>query len=89
MSKKNIMVSVDEFIHKKAKERYINISQVCESALRVKVQGEITQTEKERECFNCKAKDVEMTWLCPDEIWMCNKCLTTDIRRVSVCIGTR
>ncbi|HEC64481.1 MAG TPA: hypothetical protein ENI23_04230, partial [bacterium] len=34
MSKKAVMISLDEFIHTHAKSRGLNISEVCEKALR-------------------------------------------------------
>ena len=89
MSKKAVMISLDEFIHTHAKSRGLNISKVCEKALREAVDGSITDPKEERECFLCSRTNVNMIWLCPDEKWICNKCLNAKARKCMVAIASR
>jgi len=66
MSKKNVAISIDEFIHKNAKKLGINISDVCENALKIKT----SPTKKDIEEKSIKL----MCWRCGgifDEGYIC------------------
>ena len=81
------MISIDDDIHKKAKEQQLNISGEVEQFLKTRINGEITQPKGERAC-RCGSKK-DLCWLCPDERWICGDCLNTDVRKVNVAIATR
>lgn len=56
MSKKAVMISIDEHIHKKAQEKMLNISQVCEKALRFNTEPSIKDVKEEQlksQCVYC------------------------------------
>jgi hypothetical protein len=77
MSKKNVMISIDEFIHKRAKEKFINVSEICEDALRRRVKGEIKDVPEENlklQCSKC-LKIVEFGFLCEElNKFYCEEC---------------
>jgi hypothetical protein len=77
------MVSIDQELHEKAKKKFINISELTEKALREKVKGSIDQSENEKECNYCQSKG-DLLWLCPEECWICPKCLRGEIKRVEI-----
>ena len=94
MTKKAVMISIDDELHAKAKEKDLNISSVCEDALKHNVNGAVNDPEEKRQCHFCKTTwfgDLAKTliWLCPDEVWICDKCLKQEVKKVSVCVGTR
>lgn len=86
MGKKNIMISVDEDVHKKALKKGLNVSAVADSALYEKTIGhDVTIPAGEPICSFCGALEKKvnmkgrtlvdgMTWLWPDELWICSKC---------------
>jgi len=84
MAKKAVMITIDESTWKKAKQQHINISQACESALYKKVYQTIDMLDEEKECSKCKAKGTELIWFCPDEKWICNKCLKQEVNKVII-----
>ena len=96
MSKKAIMVSIDEEVHKKAKEALINISGVVEDVLKNRLTGTQVTIPKEDgdKCHKCGKVETKatakntygLTWLCPDEIWVCNSCLNHEIRKIVVVV---
>ena len=86
MTKKAVMITIDEGLHKQAKENYLNISGISEKALREKLnkkQIEVNISEDETKCAVCgkvepkatKSNMMGMTWLWPDERWVCKRCL--------------
>jgi len=86
--KGHTMISVEVELIKQAKERCMNISEVCEKAIRDKLNNKIDVKEELRTCRFCSSTE-DLTFLCPDEVWICPKCLKGEISKVSVCIGTR
>lgn len=87
--KKSVMISVDEFSHSKAKDKLINISEICENAIREVVDSK----PQEIICSQCGCKEEQaskdnnytgMTWLCPDEVWICSRCLRKEINKVII-----
>lgn len=88
MVKIHTTLSVDADILQRAKQRHFNMSEISENALREKL-GEININIQESEiCEFCKAEGIKETaetanssptglsWLYPDERWICNSCLT-------------
>ncbi len=83
------MISLDEFVHTQAKAKGYNISEVGEKALRMAVSGSIDEPEEERQCDWCHKKDIELTWICPDEKWICDKCLNTKVKKSMIAVASR
>lgn len=98
MSKKNVMITLEEETHKRAKENLLNISQITEKTLREKLSNKINADEEELRCNFCgihlpkqTADDLTkgLCWLCPDEIWVCPRCLKAKIRKSTIAVATR
>lgn len=56
MGKRNVNISIDEFIHDKAKEKRLNVSAICELALRNRVELKKSDAPEESiklKCFEC------------------------------------
>lgn len=83
MGKKAVMISIDEYMHAKAKERHMNISAVCDMAIKIKLGEAINADEEVKECRHCKAQE-NLIWECPGEYWVCEKCLKGKVRDVLV-----
>lgn len=92
MVKKNVMITLDDDLHRKAKERFYNLSGWIENALREgltktkvsipePIKCEFCGREGEKETANDIresghfSKPNKLTWLWPDETWICNGCL--------------
>ena len=71
------MISVDEFIHKKAQEKRLNISGICEDALRKNTVPEKTDAPDDAlvlKCTQC-GEIVEYGFLCEERnLFLCQKC---------------
>jgi len=66
MSKKNVMISVDEFIHAKIKEKGLNVSEVCNKALRDRTdEKEALANSTIHVCTECN-KEIESGYFCPE-----------------------
>jgi len=87
MSKQHLNLSVDSELIKRAKERFANISDIIENAIRDKL--EIIQVDTSvNKCNFCKREEKKatadnlegLTWLCPDEVWICSRCLREKIK---------
>ena len=86
MAKKAVMVSIDEYIHKQAKEKDINISSVCESAIRMHTnptKKDVPDNGLKLVCTEC-GKLIEFGFLCEEtNKFRCedcekNKCVMTN-----------
>jgi hypothetical protein len=77
MSKKNVTISVDEFIHSHAKGKGINISAITEEAMRKACMPEIKDIPKESlalKCSQCQTI-VEYGFLCFErQKFLCQSC---------------
>ena len=94
MGKKNVMITIDEELHKKAKDKYFNISHEAEIAIRDRLNK--TEIEINQKISNCEFCGIELPkqtkddltkglcWLWPDEKWLCPHCLETKKRGVTV-----
>ena len=88
MAKKNVMISIDEDLHRKCKEKLLNISGEVDSILRKRLSENIVTIDQAEKCEFCgregiketaetiNTNDSGLTWLYPDEKWICNHCLT-------------
>ena len=89
-------VYIEAQILEQAQDKHINISQVAERGLREELNTPISQSD-ELSCFFCgrsgfKESYVSMpekdkkalTWLCPDEKWICNGCLESKCRYLTI-----
>ncbi len=95
MGKKQVMITLDEETHKKAKEKMLNISGECEKALQSRCIIPDVDFNDDVNCSVCgrkgnketkdtvKDKDPNaITWLWPAEQWICNRCLKEEILKV-------
>ena len=88
-------LSVDIELLEKAKQAQLNISAVLENAIRNKLVSAETDIVGPGKCQICgKAEEkataqdpIGLTWLSPDEIWICDKCLTVKKRSVGIRVG--
>ena len=94
MVKVPITLSIDEEVAKSAREKGFNISGEVNSFLRERI-GQAVNSEDVK-CFFCDRKEEKacrendfngMTWLIPDERWLCSKC--RDSRVSEVLLGIR
>src|SRR3990167_8390609 len=78
----NTNINLDEDLKQKAKEAMINISAVTEKAIKDKLN--IVEVVIKDACEFCGKDEVKaskstnyigLTWLCPDERWICESCL--------------
>ena len=85
MNKKNVMISIDNELHQQMKNGLYNVSEVAEKAFRDRLgKKEVEIDETVNACEFCgreldKAKasnpNEGLTWLYPDEKWICPNCL--------------
>ena len=97
--KEQTMTSIDSELKKKAQEAKINISGLLEDVLRNKLEGNTTTIPREdgEKCQVCCREErkatgddlVGLTWLIPDEIWICSNCLDSENRKVVVACGVK
>lgn len=93
----NTNINLDNELKAKAKEVGINISQLTEYAIKTKLglQTVNLPTEEGERCKKCGRIETKairehtdgLTWLCPDEIWVCDSCLKSAIRKIAVAVG--
>ena len=94
MVKQHANLNIEHDVIEKAKEKRINISQVAEKALREHLKIEEVHIEEAKECDFCRREGVKetietlnqndngLTWLYPDEKWICNSCLRRKGRNI-------
>ena len=94
--KERINITIDEDIIKKAREQQLNVSEVTEKAIKDKLLIKDVQINLNEKCYICgfegpkeTAENVNeneraMTWLWPDEKWICNSCLKRKMAHVPV-----
>lgn len=85
-------LTMDNEVLERAKEKGLNISDVCEQALRVKT-GEVVINPTHETCHKCSIKELKATadepdkgmmWLWPDEKWICQRCFNRETKKVSI-----
>lgn len=92
MAKKHAMITVDEDLHKKAREMGLNISAISEQAISRKMVVQEVEIEGDKDCDFCGKVEpqatanspIGMTWLWPDERWICDSCLKRKSARAQV-----
>lgn len=89
--KKLTSIKIEEDILKKAHEFNINVSALTENAIKEKLNyKEIEIKDKCEFCGKDEAKAsketnyIGLTWLYPDEKWICDGCLNHKKRHVSI-----
>jgi len=92
--KKHVMTSIEEETHEKALKAGFNISEITEEAIVRKLE-EASINEKmksEHHCQFCGKHDrlatrddlTGLTWLWPDERWICESCLRAKTAALAV-----
>ncbi len=88
MGKKTTTLTIDEFVLEQAKKKIFNISGEFEAFLRRRISQEDVQIDEPHQCEFCGKEGIKetaetvnqstkgLTWLYPDEKWICNSCLT-------------
>lgn len=86
--KKTTTLTIDSELIEQAKLRFYNISEIAENALRNKLGKTEVSIEEALKCSSCgnegQKESAEtiidnnpnaLTWLYPDQKWICNSCL--------------
>lgn len=90
MSKKHTSLNIEENVLIEAKKRGYNLSEIAEKALKTHMNIKDVEIDtKVEECEFCDRKmrqatadDLNgLTWLYPDERWICPRCLTKMSRK--------
>ena len=92
MVKEQVGIKVESETMKLAREKFINISQAAEAGIKKRLgQLDVTIDEEVNKCEYCKKegekatagqvlngelKHNSLTWLYPDERWICESCLS-------------
>ena len=98
MDKTHTTLSIDEDLLQKAKDAGINMSNFLERGINqslgvIKAKIPIIDGEKcdfcgregPKETAQTLNKNIHaLTWLCPDEKWICNSCLNSEKRQVVI-----
>ena len=94
MAKTHTTISIDNDVLKAAQENNLNVSAESERALRNRLSNKNTSIPEEDgdKCDFCgkiqkKATrdDLDgLTWICPDEKWICSDCLDRKVRLVKI-----
>lgn len=90
--KTKINATIDHDLLRRAKEKGLNVSGVLNTAIAQKLESVNVDIEKPEKCEFCgrpeaKAtaqKPIGLTWLWPDERWICNSCLTSKSRHTRI-----
>ncbi len=91
MVKRHTTLNIEDEIIKKAKERLFNISEIAEEAIIKKLgHKEVIINIETLRCEFCGKESEKvtednlkgLTWLYPDERWICWKCLKVKGRRI-------
>ncbi len=90
--KKRTSVSIDEFMLEKAQKQRFNICDIANKAIKERVEGVIeTDIKIKDKCEFCGVEEDKasrennyrgLTWLWPDERWICDKCLKVKGSRI-------
>jgi len=91
-------ISIDTELLKKANERNLNVSECAEKKIKEILNEKIDAPEEELKCAFCgihlprqTAEDLEhgLCWLCPDEVWICPRCLDTKKAKLVMILASR
>ena len=78
------MISIDYDLHAEAKLTRLNISAVCEKALRERLGQNINMPKDEQICWRCKSNSKKMIWDGFAEMWICEDCNNSQVKHVSI-----
>jgi len=94
MVKRHTTLNVEDDLIQKAKEKFLNISEIAEEALRKRLgEVEVLIDTTISNCEFCERGEMRkatrdnldgLTWLYPDERWICPNCLKTKERTITV-----
>jgi len=93
MYKVHTTLNVDNELLESAKKKLFNISEILENAIREKLEEKQVSIKNSDKCEFCGREDVKatrdnlngLTWLWPDERWICSNCLTRkSVNEVSI-----
>ena len=88
--KRPVMTSVDNEVIERAKDAGLNISNELELHLKHRLSEKPKDDEVlcefcgKQEDLATRENPIGMTWLCPDEKWICDACLQTKIKKIPV-----
>ena len=92
MVKERTNVTIEEDIMEKAREKGINVSNVSEKALIAELEIDSVNIDRSiKSCEFCNSPSMRkatadnlkgLTWLWPDERWICPKCLKAKSRSI-------
>ncbi len=84
MVKRHTTLNIEDELIQKAKEKFFNISEIAEEAIKQKLGGvEVVIDTTVEKCEFCNKEGEKatkdnlegLTWLWPDERWICEGCL--------------
>lgn len=75
MTKKITTLNIEAEVIEKCKESGFNLSELAEKAMKDKLgMKEIDMREPCFECGRERGEGIRFFWVCPEEIWLCEKC---------------
>jgi uncharacterized protein with PIN domain len=95
MAKTRINLTSDVSLIEEAKKKNFNVSAILEDALAKHLKKEVVEIEEGTHCEFCGGEGVRetrdtinksdrgLTWLYPDERWICNSCLRSMSSRIT------
>ena len=92
MGKQHTTINIDINLVKEAKRKFLNISKLTEEAIKDKLKKTDVTIEEPDKCHVCGRVEEKatadnlmgMTWLWPDEKWICDSCLNYKKKGVHV-----
>lgn len=94
MDKAHVNLSIDKELLDKSKQLGINMSALLEKSIKERqglkeVNIPIDDGDKCQRCGKAEQKATRehlngLTWLCPDEIWICDECLKREVRKIII-----
>lgn len=99
--KTHTTITIESDLLKRAKNIGVNMSEVATKGIEKALGIQEVKIEESDICEFCKQKGVRetrdtinsrrdgLTWLYPDEMWICNRCLRTRINEIEKGIATR
>jgi hypothetical protein len=91
MTKKTTTLTINDNIIQEAKKNFLNMSEIAENAIRDKLGKKDVEIDTiVDECEFCGKKEkqatyedsVGLSWIYPDERWICNSCLKSKGRYI-------
>ncbi len=99
MVKRHTTLNIEDDLLVEAKEKGINISEITKEAIMLKLKKQEVVVDLSIEaCEFCGKKEEKgehansykgLTWLYPDEKWICNNCLLKEGRKIPASLAFR